>query len=171
MTIRKIVTYPAKVLREIAKPVKSITQEVSSVLDDMTDIMYAANGVGLAAPQVGVGLRLIVVDAGIERPDGTIETNLYQFINPEIISSEGETEIEEGCLSCPDFRLTVKRSAKIHVRALDKNGTEMELHAEGLLAIIIQHEVDHLNGITLLDKVSKLKRDLYLKERKKKSGQ
>jgi len=167
MSVLKIVTYPARALKEVAEAVSEVTEEIAHLLDEMADIMYAAHGVGLAGPQIGKGLRLIVVDCGTEQPDKTIEPNLIQLVNPEIISEEGEAEVEEGCLSCPDFVLEVKRAAKVRIKALDKNGKTIEFDAEGLLAIALQHEVDHLNGITILDRVSRLKREIWMKEQKK----
>lgn len=172
MALLKIVKYPSRILKQVSKSVKEVDEEIRKLLDDMAETMYHARGVGLAAPQVGVDLRCIVVDTGIERPDGTIEPNLIQIINPEIISREGEVECEEGCLSIPEFTLKMKRSAKIRVAAVDKFGKTVEFDAKGLLAVAIQHEIDHLDGKLLIDSVSQLRREMYIKkQRKKKLGE
>lgn len=168
MALLKIVKYPSPVLKKVADPVEKVTEDITQLLDDMAETMYAEPGIGLAAPQVGVSLRCIVVDTGKEQEDGTHAHNLVQLINPEITSAEGEIEYEEGCLSIPDFILNMKRAAKIHVRALDKTGKPVEFDAEGLFAVAIQHEIDHLDGKLLIDNVSQLKREMYIKERKKK---
>lgn len=168
MTILKIVKYPAKILKQRAKPVTKVTPEITKLLEDMAETMYAEPGVGLAAPQVDIGLRCIVIDTGVEQPDGSCKSNLTQLINPEITSKEGKIEWEEGCLSIPEFTIKMKRAAKIHVRALDKNGAPVEIDAEGLFAVALQHEIDHLDGILLIDRVSSLKRAFYLREQKKK---
>lgn len=168
MTVLKIVKYPAKILKARAELVSEVTEEIVKLLDDMAETMYAAPGVGLAAPQVGASLRCIVVDTGIEQPDGTVNPNLVQFINPEITKAEGEIEWEEGCLSVPEFTIRTKRAAKVFVKALDKHGRPIEIEAEGLFAVAIQHEIDHLDGKLIIDNVSRLRRDMYLKEQKKK---
>jgi peptide deformylase len=142
MSVRVIVKHPDPILREVSVPVKNITANIHKLLDDMAETMYAANGVGLAAPQVGINKRVIVVDMG----DGIIE-----MINPEIISMEGEQIGPEGCLSIPGLTGEVKRAMKCKVRALDRHGNEFEMEGEGLLARAFQHEVDHLNGILFID--------------------
>jgi peptide deformylase len=142
MSVRVIVKHPDPILREVSVPVKNITANIHKLLDDMAETMYAANGVGLAAPQVGINKRVIVVDVG----DGIIE-----MINPEIISMEGEQIGPEGCLSIPGLTGEVKRAMKCKVRALDRHGNEFEMEGEGLLARAFQHEVDHLNGILFID--------------------
>lgn len=168
MSVLKIFKYPSKALKLKASPVGEVNAEVQSLVDDMVDTMYAAPGVGLAAPQVGVSLRVIVLDTGIEHEDGTVESNLLHFINPEIIKAEDEIEWEEGCLSIPEFTLKMKRASKVRVKALDRDGKDFELSTEGLLAVAIQHEVDHLDGKLLIDNISPLKREMYSKEQKKK---
>lgn len=168
MTVLKIEKYPSKVLKAAAKPVDKVTPDITKLLEDMTETMYAAPGVGLAAPQVGESVRCIVVDVGEEQPDGLVKSNLVQLINPEITKAEGEIEWEEGCLSVPDFTIIMKRAQKIHIKALDKFGKPVELDAENLFAVAIQHEIDHLDGVLLIDNVSRLKRDMYVKEQKKK---
>lgn len=168
MTILKIVKYPDPVLKKVASPITKVTPDVTRLLDDMAETMYAEPGVGLAAPQVGLSLRCIVIDTGIETPDGKMVSNLHQLINPEITVVEGEIEWEEGCLSIPDFTVKMDRFAKVHVTALDKYGKNVEIDADGLLSIALQHEIDHLDGKLLIDNVSRLKRELYLRSQKKK---
>jgi len=177
MAIREIVTYPSPILNQLADAIDHITSETRELIDDMFETMYAADGVGLAAPQVGVGLRIIVIDVNIhgeqsETTQGPIGPRShgrqkYAMINPVITSREGEIEWEEGCLSIPDFRVVMERSRKIIVEFLDREGDRKTLTAEGLLAVAIQHEIDHLDGKLLIDNVSRLKRDLYLKKAKK----
>ncbi|MFH1830820.1 MAG: peptide deformylase [Pseudomonadota bacterium] len=163
--IRKIITYPNPLLLKKSKPVEVVDDAVRTLLDDMVETMYAHDGVGLAAPQISENIRAIVVDvsAASESP----EIGLLKIVNPKIISSEDEIEFEEGCLSVPDLRVKMKRSEKIVVRFVDENGTKKELKAFGLLAIAIQHEMDHLDGRLIIDNVTRIKRDLYLRKRKK----
>jgi peptide deformylase len=145
MAIRFIVKEPDPVLREHAKPVPKITPNIHKLLDDMADTMYEAQGVGLAAPQVGILKRVIVMDCG-EEYGGLIE-----LINPEIIKKEGEQFGPEGCLSIPGLQGDVRRAQKCTVKGWDRNGQEIEIEGEELLARCIQHEVDHLNGVLFLD--------------------
>jgi peptide deformylase len=160
--IRKIVTYPSPVLTSVSKPVEVVDDSIRALLSDMAETMYVADGVGLAAPQIDVGLRVIVVDVDKESGKG-----LLKMVNPEIISRDGEIKWEEGCLSVPDLLVKMERSQHIHVRYLNENGSQKELEAEGLLSIAIQHEMDHLDGKLIVDNVSRIKRDLYLRKRKK----
>jgi peptide deformylase len=159
--IRKIVTYPDPILRKTAAPVGKVDDEIRSLLDDMAETMYADEGVGLAAPQVGVGLRAVVIDVGSEGP------GLLKMVNPEVVKQEGEIRWEEGCLSVPDLRVVVKRHERIAVRYLDQDGVHRELEARGLLAVAVQHEIDHLDGRLIIDNISRLKQDMYLRKRKK----
>jgi peptide deformylase len=166
--IRKIVKYPSPVLQRRSEPVEKVTDEIRGLLDDMAETMYAFDGVGLAAPQVGESVRAIVLDvSGGATTEGE---GLMKIINPEIFSLEGEIEYEEGCLSVPDMRVTMKRAARIRVRYIDEKGNVNELDADGLLAVAIQHEIDHLDGKLIIDCASRLKRDMYLKKRKKEEG-
>lgn len=142
MAIRIIVKVPDPVLREVAKPVTKFNANLHKLLDDMAETMYAASGVGLAAPQVGVLKRAIVVDAG----DGLIE-----MVNPEIIEMSGEEIASEGCLSIPDLRGDVRRATRIVVRGQDRHGRPVEKTATDFLARIFQHEIDHLNGVLFTD--------------------
>lgn len=163
--IRKVITYPDPVLRKKATPVKAVDDGIRELLCDMVETMYAGDGVGLAAPQVAVNLRVITIDvsAGTEGKG----PGLVKIVNPEIISREGEIEWDEGCLSVPDFRMVMKRSSKLSVQYIDENGASQELSAEGLLAVAIQHEIDHLDGKLIIDLASRLKRDLYERRIKK----
>lgn len=164
MAILPIVLYPEPVLKQKAAPVAEITAEIRSLLDNMAETMYAAPGLGLAAPQVGISKRVIVLDPGGREGE---TSQLYQLVNPQIVSSEGEIEWEEGCLSIPGFLLPMVRKSHVVVEALDKTGKKMTIDAHELLAVILQHEIDHLDGKLLIDNVSRLKRDLYLRRLKK----
>lgn len=145
MAIRFIVKDPDPVLREHAKPVPKITPNVQKLLDDMADTMYDAQGVGLAAPQVGILKRVIVMDCGEEHG------GLIELVNPEIIAKEGEQFGPEGCLSIPGLQGDVRRALKCTVKGWDRNGNEIVIEGTDLLARCIQHEVDHLNGVLFTD--------------------
>ncbi|RJP56849.1 MAG: peptide deformylase [Deltaproteobacteria bacterium] len=162
MSILKILTYPDPVLKKKAKPVEMINVRIKNLVEDMLETMYAAPGIGLAAPQVGESLRVITVDVTRK------EEGLIVLINPEIISGEGECTEEEGCLSVPDLKEIVQRKEKVLVKGLDLEGRKIQIPAEGLLAIAFQHEIDHLDGILIIDRVSRLKRDIFKKKLKKK---
>jgi len=168
MAIREVVTFPAPVLHQKAKPVSEVNDEIREILDDMLETMYAVNGIGLAAPQIGVSLRMAVIDTSEPVPGRAVETDtVIKFINPEIVAREGEVDFEEGCLSVPDFTQVMRRSKKLTVNFLDENGKEQTIEAEGLLAIAFQQEIDHLEGKLIIDEISALKQDLYLSKRKK----
>lgn len=154
MAEREILIYPDPRLKEIAAPVVSVTDETRALIDDMAETMYAANGCGLAATQIGVMQRIFVVDTATEDEP----SDLRVFINPEIVERAGAQTWEEGCLSFPGISEEIKRAEHIVVRALDRDGKSFELEADGLLAVAIQHENDHLDGVTMLDKVSAVKR-------------
>ena len=139
----KIVIAGAPVLREVAQPVERIDKKLQRLLRDMAETMYSADGVGLAAPQVGVSKRVVVIDVG---------EGLYELINPEIVKREGKVLGSEGCLSVPDYEVEVERSEYVECEFTDKTGQRMLLSASGLLAICIQHELDHLDGILFIDK-------------------
>jgi peptide deformylase len=154
MALRKILEYPDPRLRELAKPVAKVTPEIKTLVEDMAETMYAAPGIGLAAPQIGVSLRIFVIDvAGEDEP-----SELRVFINPEIVATEGSQTWNEGCLSFPGVSEEIKRAARVKVRALDRDGKPFELEADGLLAVALQHENDHLNGVLMIDKLSALKK-------------
>ncbi len=163
MALRTILTYPAEELKNVAAPVANIDGQISELSRDMVDTMYAAPGVGLAAPQVGIAQRLIVVDVDSENPG----KNLLQLVNPVIAEREGSIVWEEGCLSVVDFTAEVKRSAQVLVRAWTLDQREIEIEADGLLAVALQHELDHLEGKLFIDRLSALKRDLYKRKIKK----
>ena len=160
MAVRKIKTYPEKVLQVKAGPVECIDGECQRLIDDMIETMYAAPGIGLAAPQVGVSKRLIVVDVSLREEE---KIPLIVLINPEIITSEGELESEEGCLSLPGYIAAVKRAERIVVRGIDRQGKPLEIEGEGLLCRALQHEIDHLNGTLLIDRISSIKREFFKK--------
>jgi peptide deformylase len=147
-----ILEYPDPRLRKVAAPVAVVTAEVRKLIRDMAETMYAAPGVGLAATQVDVHKRIIVIDVSPAHDD------LKVFINPELLSAEGESDCEEGCLSVPGYYEKVRRAARVKVRAQDKNGEPFELAAEAMLAVCIQHEMDHLMGKVFVDYLSPLKR-------------
>ncbi len=163
MAIRDIVLFPDSILTKKCRPVEEVDDSVRTLIDDMVETMYDAPGVGLAAPQVGIPRRLTVIDPTA----GEEEDNLYVFVNPEIIEREGVIRWEEGCLSIPGVYEHVERSARVVVRALDRNGEPFELEATELLAVCIQHEIDHLDGVLFLDHLSRLKRRIVLKKYKK----
>lgn len=158
MTIRKILYLPDERLRKVAKPVDTFDEPLQTLIDDMFETMYDARGVGLAAPQIGVSLRLSVIDITGEK------SNQIVIINPEIVSATGEKEFEEGCLSVPGAYDTVVRAEQVTVKALDRFGNPFELKGEGLLAECLQHEIDHLNGKLFVDLLSPLKRMMARKK-------
>ncbi len=160
--MRKIIIYPDPILRKKAKEIEEINDDIKKLADEMASLMYENKGIGLAAPQVGESVRLITVDI-----TGSRRENLMVLVNPVILSKEGEIEYEEGCLSLPGFRANIKRAKKIEVLAKDLSGEEKKISAEDILSVCIQHEIDHLDGILLLDYVGRLKRQLYENKVKK----
>ena len=164
MAKKKILSIPDPLLRKVSEPVLKVDTEVKKLMDDMLETMYAAPGIGLAAVQIGVLKRAIVID--LSKEDG--KRNPLFLVNPEITFKSKElTTYEEGCLSIPNQFAEVKRPSECKINFLDYNGNKDELHAQGLLATCIQHEIDHLNGILFIDHLSKLKKDLILKKTKK----
>ena len=163
MALRAILTYPAAALKEVSQAVLNIDGQVADLARDLLETMYAAPGVGLAAPQVGVTERLIVLDVDGENPG----SSSFQLINPEITEREGSVIWEEGCLSVVDYTAEVRRSAKVLVRAWTPDQKEVEIEADGLLAVALQHEIDHLDGKLFIDRISSLKRDVYRRKIKK----
>ena len=161
--VREIVIWPDPVLKEIAKPVAGVDDTIRRLLDDMSETMYAADGVGLAAPQIAEGRRCIVIDTS-PRQEGQ---KLVHLVNPEIVKTEGVTTYTEGCLSIPGEAEEVERAAKVWVRALDYFGKPYELECEGLLSIAVQHEHDHLQGTLFVDHLSSLKREVIRRRMKK----
>lgn len=160
MAIRPILTYPDPRLREPAKPVEVIDDEIRTLIEDMAETMYDAPGCGLAANQIGVLLRVFVIDVA----DEDSPSDLKVFINPEIVEVGGSQTWEEGCLSFPGVSEEIRRARKVKVRALDAAGKPFELEAEGLLAVAIQHENDHLNGVLMVDKFNAIKRRMIGKK-------
>jgi peptide deformylase len=163
MTNPKVVKYGSDVLRKVAQPVEEITDEIRQIAKDMLETMYASDGVGLAAPQVGISKRIIVVD--VNPYDPSYEP--IALINPEIVEQEGQADVEEGCLSVPEIRGPVKRSEKITIEALDLDGKKVRIEATDLLARALQHEIDHLNGTLFIDHLSRLRQQLIKKQLRK----
>ena len=161
--ILNIHKFPDPVLRKPARPVDVITAETAELLQSMLETMYAAPGIGLAAPQVGVPQRIIVLDLDHESRG----TEVIKLVNPVIRKAEGEVVFEEGCLSVVDFTAEVRRAEQVVVFGYDEKGDESEIEAEGLLAVALQHEIDHLDGKLFIDRISRLKRDLYIRKLKK----
>ncbi len=164
MALRQIITAPDPRLRETSRPVEDIDDDVRTLLDDMLETMYAAPGVGLSAIQVGVAQRIVVIDTAKD-PD---PPEPLRLINPEIIWQAEETSpFEEGCLSFPDQYEEVERPGAVHVQYLDENGVRRVVEAEGLQAIALQHEIDHLDGVLLVDHISTIKRNIIMRRMKK----
>ncbi len=164
MSTLEIVTYPNDILKNPAHPVEQIDGKLQDLIAQMADTMYQAPGIGLAAVQVNVDQSLLVYDIAPREE----QRDLHVLVNPKIIESEGEIISEdEGCLSVPEFRADVKRSQRILVEGVDREGKPQRFEAEGMLAIVLQHEIDHLNGTLFIDRISKLKRQLYTRRVKK----
>jgi peptide deformylase len=163
MAVMEILKYPHPTLKKRSETVRLIDGNVKKLIHDMRETMHAAGGIGLAACQVGVPRRVIVLDVSPMDP----QHSFFALINPEIISEEGEIDHEEGCLSVPDCLEKVKRKEKVCVRGLSPEGMEMEIKGDGILAIALQHEIDHINGVLILDRVSRLKREIYRDKLKK----
>jgi len=159
MAIRNVLIYPDKRLREKARPVERIDDSIRQLLDDLAETMYAEPGVGLAAPQLGVPLRVFVID--LKSPEGG---ELREFVNPRIVSLEGEISWKEGCLSFPGISEEVTRARRAVLEALDRNGKRFVLEGQDLLAVAMQHEYDHLEGRLLIDRVSFLKKRMIRRE-------
>lgn len=165
MALRPIVKFPDPRLREIAKPVTEVTDEIRELAADMLDVMYDEPGIGLAAPQVGESISLVVVDTDWTE-DGA-ERNPLVLVNPELHDPAGSVTWSEGCLSVPDFEAEVERAAEIRLEATDLDGNPIVIQAEGLQAVCLQHEIDHLHGTLFIDRISRLKRTRYIAKRKK----
>ena len=161
MAIRKILHYPDPRLRRKALPVDTVDDEIRTLIDDMAETMYQAPGVGLAAPQIDVSKRVLILDISEARNE------LRVFVNPELLTQEGEQTMEEGCLSVPGVYDEVTRAAKVTVRALGRDGKPFELKADGLLAACVQHEIDHLDGKLFVDYLSRLKQKRVRKKLEK----
>ncbi|WP_411034614.1 peptide deformylase [Shinella sp. BYT-45] len=161
MTIKPLIILPDPILRQASKPIETVDGEVKKLADDMLETMYDAPGIGLAAIQIGVPRRMLVLDVSKEGED----RKPLVFINPQIVASSDERSVyEEGCLSIPDYYAEVERPAKITVKHLDREGREQLTEADGLLATCLQHEIDHLNGVLFIDHISKLKREMVIRK-------
>ena len=164
--VLKLFTYPDPLLKEISKEVTDFSKELKSLTDDMFKTMYENSGIGLASPQVGILKRIVVID--LQEDDKKVP---LIFINPQIIEACGSTTFEEGCLSVPGYHEVVKRKKDITVKFQDLEGKEQVINATGLLAICLQHEIDHLNGILFVDQISQLKKGFFKKWFKKKHSE
>ena len=161
MAIKKILIEPNKILRQVSQPVDNVNKEIQKLMDDMLETMYSANGIGLAAIQIGVPKNLVVIDLLTKEK----KRNPMFFVNPEILKKSSKmSKYEEGCLSIPNLFAEVKRPSECEIEYLDYEGNKKSLKATGLLATCIQHEIDHLKGILFIDYLSKLKRDIILKK-------
>lgn len=161
MALLPILYYPDERLRKMSKPVEVFDDALQTLIEDMFETMYAANGVGLAAPQIGVNIRLSVVDVSPERNERQV------FINPEIITHNGKEKYKEGCLSVPGALEIVERAKQVTIKALDRHGQPFEIECDGLLAECLQHEIDHLNGKLFIDLLSPIKRERARKDLEK----
>jgi peptide deformylase len=161
MTIKPLIILPDPILRQASKPIERVDDELKRLADDMLETMYDAPGIGLAAIQIGVPRRMLVIDVSREGEDKQPQV----FINPEILKSSDERSVyEEGCLSIPDYYAEVERPATITLKYLDRDGKELTAEADGLLATCLQHEIDHLNGVLFIDHISRLKREMVIKK-------
>ncbi len=161
MTVKPLIILPDPLLREVSKPIERVDSDVRKLADDMLETMYDAPGIGLAAIQIGVARRLLVIDVAREGE----EKQPLVVINPEIVAaSEARSVYEEGCLSIPDYYAEVERPADVTVRFVDRDGKEQVLEASGLLATCLQHEIDHLNGVLFIDHISRLKREMVIRK-------
>ncbi len=167
MALREVLKFPDKRLRRVSAPITEIAEEIRNLASDMCEVMYDEPGIGLAAPQVGEAIRLIVVDTEWNSDEEDSDRHPLILVNPEIYEKEDKLVWNEGCLSVPDFEADVERSAKIRLRATDLDGNDVDLNAEELQAVCFQHEVDHLDGVLFIDHISRLKRSMYVKKRKK----
>jgi peptide deformylase len=163
MALLRIRKFPDEVLKRPARPVENINGDLNLLIDSMAQTMYAAPGVGLAAPQVGDSRRVVVLDTDHEEPG----KHLLKLINPRVVEAEGKIIWEEGCLSVIDYSAEVERAAKVLVRAWTPEQKEIEIEAEELLAVALQHEIDHLDGKLFIDRISRIKRELYRRKLKK----
>lgn len=164
MAVLEIKKYPDEVLKKKAFTVEDIDSDLQRLIDDMIETMYAAPGIGLAAPQVGVLKRLIVIDVSTKDE----KYPLIVLINPEIVEADGFIDSEEGCLSIPGYTSTIKRAERVVVKGLDRNGKLVQIEGTGLLARALQHEIDHLEGILFIDRLSSIKREFFKKRYLKK---
>jgi peptide deformylase len=166
MALRPVLQFPDPRLKRVAEPIEKVNDEIRALARDMLEVMYDEPGIGLAAPQVGEAVRLIVVDTEWKDEENG-ERRPLVLVNPEIVHREGSIVWNEACLSVPDFSAEVERAERVRVRGLDLEGRELAEDAEGLRAVCFQHEIDHLDGILFIDRISRLKRSLYVSRRKK----
>ena len=169
MAVLGIREYPDPILRQKSRRVEKWDDDLQRLIQDMMDTLDAVPGLGLAAVQVGAPVRVFIYDQGLSSE--ATRTNYSVFINPEITSEEGEVKGEEGCLSVPDYREYVVRAEIVTVKGCDRDGNSIEIKAEGLLARVFQHEIDHINGVLFIDRISSLKRGLFLRRMKKRERQ
>lgn len=167
MPLRKVLQFPDPLLKRKSLPIGEITDELRVLAEDMIEVMYDEPGIGLAAPQVGEAVRMIVMDTDWNDEEGDGQKQPGVMVNPEILLREGGLKWLEGCLSVPDFQAEVERAARVVVRYSDLEGKETQEDVQGLRAVCFQHEIDHLDGILFIDRISRLKRSLYVKKRKK----
>lgn len=165
MPLREVLQFPDKRLTRVSQPIDEVTDEIRQLASDMLEVMYDEPGIGLAAPQVGEAIRLVVVDTEWTEEDA--ERNPLVLVNPEITESEGNVTWTEGCLSVPDYQADVERAAEVTLSATDLDGKPVEVRATGLQAVCFQHELDHLEGMLFIDRISRLKREMYVRKRKK----
>jgi len=165
--VLRIMEYPAPILRRRMPPVTEVDGALQARIDRMFATLYPSNGLGLAAPQVGEELRLFIYDLSVRDQKAGGPRKPVVVINPEIVAMEGEEVAEEGCLSIPGYFESVKRALRVQLRGVDRHGREIRMEAEGLVARLFQHEVDHLNGVMMIDHLSGLKRDIFLRKFKK----
>lgn len=163
MALLEIKKFPEKILKEKATPLKNIDSHIQRLIDNMIETMYAAKGVGLAANQIGVSKRLCVIDTSLKEN----KRPLVVLINPVIIQKEGMVEAEEGCLSIPGYSTTIKRAERVYVRGLNREGKTLGIEGAGLLARALQHEIDHLDGLLIIDRISPIKREFFKRKYKK----
>ena len=165
MALRPVLQFPDRRLKLVSEPVARVTEEIRELARDMLEVMYDEPGIGLAAPQLGVPVRLIVVDVGWNEEGA--ERNPRVLVNPEIVEASGRITWNEGCLSVPDFQAEVERSERVRLVATDLDGNALGIEASGLEAVCFQHEIDHLDGLLFIDRISRLKRRMYVRRREK----
>jgi peptide deformylase len=165
MALREVLQFPDKRLREKSKPIAEVNDDIRALAEDMIEVMYDEPGIGLAAPQVGETIRLIVVDTEWNEDDA--EKNPLVLVNPEITARDGSVTWNEGCLSVPDFQADVDRSETVTLEALDLEGEPVVIEAKGVQAVCFQHEIDHLDGVLFIDRISRLKCEMYVRKRRK----
>jgi peptide deformylase len=165
MALRPVLQFPDRRLKQASQPVERVTEEIRELARDMLEVMYDEPGIGLAAPQLGAPVRLVVVD--VHWNEEGAERNPRVLVNPVIVEASGKITWNEGCLSVPDFQADVERAERVLLRATDLDGNPLEIEASGLEAVCFQHEIDHLDGILFIDRISRLKRSMYVRRREK----